>query len=1268
VSLLFVKPVSPYKGLDTFEDSELDALLFFGRERESEVIVANLLASKLTVLYGPSGVGKSSILRAAVARRLRELVPDAEVHVLDEWTGGASLPAPEGEAFLILDQFEEYFLYNHDGGPLLEQLPELLARPSVHVLVSLREDALARLDTFQAPIPNVFANHLRLDHLDVAAARAAILGPLGRYNELVAADETADIDPALVEAVLEQVTAGEVDDAPTNGGGSRRIEAPYLQLVLERVWEEERASGSRKLRFGTLRRLGGARAIVRDHLQRALGALPPREAEIATNALKFLVTPSRSKISHSLGDLVGYTDESPVELQTVLETLASQRILRAVAADGEEGRYEIFHDVLAEPVLAWRRDFEAQAAVERTRAAAERRHRRLLAIAGVALALAGAMAALTVWAFTQRSDARKQTAVAREQRSLAQQRAKATTRALHQVAVQAALAKSGRREALRQRNIARVNSHEALRQRNIARVNSHEAQVEARRALAAKREALRQAAIAKSERARATGEATLAEQRRREALVQEANAKTQQVRAELSAIQAKAGELAATALAQINANPAASVANALATAALEPSRKAEAVLRQVVVSDRLRSVLRGGAAVHSAAFSPDGSRILLVAGKGGARLFRPDGAPIRRLGTESVIAGGFSPDGALVATAGPDGVRLWNARDGSLVRTLTGDAGASVAFSGDGSRVAAATDDLGRVWTVSGAPLAALPHDGALSSIRLDGTGDRAVTVAIDDAGRLQARIFTVATAALERLLPERGLTSATFSPDSQVVATTSNDKTARLWSVASGAELAKMTSDGHLLGVDFSRDGKLLVTTNEAGGAGVWDVPSGAQRVQLVGPTNKVESAVFSPDARFVVISSLDRTARVFRTADGLQVALLAGHSGAVFDAEFSPDGRRVVTAGEDGTARVWDPGVGDLLQPVGKHDGPAYVAHISPDDRLAVSAGADSTARIWRLGGGPSIVLHHGGPVRDAVFSHDGKLVLTASDDGTAAIWRASDGAHLRSISNGAPVDAARFSPDDAIVATAGADGTAALWRTSDGARLAVLAGHNGAVESLAFSRNGKLLATGDDNGTTRVWNVATGARRLELPGGGRVIALAFAPDGTRLAAAGTDGKGRLWSVLDGRSINVLSGHTAALTDIEYSNDGGKIVTSSDDTDARLWDGRTGAPLKILRGHFNPVQAASFSPNGRWIVTAGPFTAGIWSTATGRLYPPTGSSDPYLRGPTLPLTSAEFSRGGRRILVASQDGTVRTYVCQICGGLNDLRRLAHALLRGVG
>src|SRR4051794_7286840 len=61
----------PYKGLASFGDTEIDAQLFFGRDLERDLLVANALASKLTVVYGPSGVGKSSLLRAGVAQALR---------------------------------------------------------------------------------------------------------------------------------------------------------------------------------------------------------------------------------------------------------------------------------------------------------------------------------------------------------------------------------------------------------------------------------------------------------------------------------------------------------------------------------------------------------------------------------------------------------------------------------------------------------------------------------------------------------------------------------------------------------------------------------------------------------------------------------------------------------------------------------------------------------------------------------------------------------------------------------------------------------------------------------------------------------------------------------------------------------------------------------------------------------------------------------------------------------------------------------------------
>ena len=215
---------SPYKGLSAFDDTDLDALLFFGRENETEIVVANALASRLTVLYGPSGVGKSSLLRAGVVRSLRELSETDTLGVayLSAWSGdpvaaigdaarGALADAVGGDPgdapgdlpdrldawtsalgcdlLLIFDQFEELFLYQAEGG-LLELLPELVTRPSlrVNVVLGIRDDELARLDVFKARIPGLFSNYLRLDLLERESARAAVLGPLERYNQLESAD------------------------------------------------------------------------------------------------------------------------------------------------------------------------------------------------------------------------------------------------------------------------------------------------------------------------------------------------------------------------------------------------------------------------------------------------------------------------------------------------------------------------------------------------------------------------------------------------------------------------------------------------------------------------------------------------------------------------------------------------------------------------------------------------------------------------------------------------------------------------------------------------------------------------------------------------------------------------------------------------------------------------------------------------------------------------------------------------------------------------
>ena len=433
---------APYIGLAPY--AEEDADIFFGRESECEIIAANLMASRLTLLYGPSGVGKTSALHAGVIRRLQSHATDyaeitgradAAVVVFDAWhddpvprfleraeeavhgATGATVPrsprshglagrlrtmaAPlDGGLFVILDQFEEYFVYHdhdHGAGSWTTEFAHALMQPDLRVnfLISIRDDALSRLDRFKGQVANLFENYLRIEHLTIEAAREAIERPLQVFNEIrPGADSQITIEPELVEVVIDQVRTGKV--ASAHGGlgvvteegasmnGRNHVEAPYLQLVMNRLWNEELAHGSSTLRLETLQRLGGSERIVRTHLDKALAALEPEHQAVAATAFRYLVTPSGTKITHSVSDLAAYAGLREDELGKVLAALVAPRvrILRPVAPPLNRPmlqRYEIFHDVLAASILDWRTRHERAVAaqqLERDKTEAEEEARR----------------------------------------------------------------------------------------------------------------------------------------------------------------------------------------------------------------------------------------------------------------------------------------------------------------------------------------------------------------------------------------------------------------------------------------------------------------------------------------------------------------------------------------------------------------------------------------------------------------------------------------------------------------------------------------------------------------------------------------------------------------------------------------------------------------------------------------------------------------------------------------------------------------------------
>lgn len=403
----------PYRGLMPY--TEADARFFFGRDTDRQIVIANLHASRLTILYGASGVGKSSLLQAGVAFHLHQQ-PGQAVIIFNNWhtdpvaglkqavmieigrllerqivqtedlpldkflqnqAQGLRLPL-----MIILDQFEEFFLYNRQVDDP-RSFPAEFARSvnqsdcPVNFLISIREDTLSKLDLFERRIPGLFNNYLRINHLDQNAAREAIIQPLNVYNQEHSPDQQIKPEEHLITTIIEQVRKdkiligqvgqGRIEPAMGDRLGKEdvRIETAYLQLVLTRLWEEEVRRNSQILRLTTLKALGGAEKIVREYLDMVMGSLGPDQKEIAARIFGYLVTPSGTKIAYTVTDLASYAETTTDRIQTMIGCLAEQRVLRPVASgvnEIAEPRYEIYHDVLAQAVLDWRTRYESRVA------------------------------------------------------------------------------------------------------------------------------------------------------------------------------------------------------------------------------------------------------------------------------------------------------------------------------------------------------------------------------------------------------------------------------------------------------------------------------------------------------------------------------------------------------------------------------------------------------------------------------------------------------------------------------------------------------------------------------------------------------------------------------------------------------------------------------------------------------------------------------------------------------------------------------------------
>jgi WD40 repeat protein len=596
---------------------------------------------------------------------------------------------------------------------------------------------------------------------------------------------------------------------------------------------------------------------------------------------------------------------------------------------------------------------------------------------------------------------------------------------------------------------------------------------------------------------------------------------------------------------------------------LEPANRFRAIssIRDVLYEVKEQERLIGHSNwVYSVAFSPDGETIATASADQTVKLWNRQGEELQTLQGHSswVYSVAFSPDGQTLATASADPtVKLWNLR-GEELQTLQGhnDAVLSVAFSPNGQTLAtASSDQTVKLWNRLGEELQTLQgHNDAVLSVAFSPDGQTLATASSDQTVKLWNRLG-------EELQTLQGhndaVYSVAFSPDGETVATASWDNTVKLWN-RQGKELTTLLGHSDVVrSVVFSPIGEIFATASADQTVKLWN-RQGEELEVFQGHNSFVNSVSFSPDGETIATASADQTVKLWkRQGEGLTILLDYGDgvmSDGVMSVAFSPDGETIATINENQPVKLWNR-QGDELQTLHGHSGVVRSVVFSLDGEMIATASADQTAKLWNRQGEELQTLQgHSASINEVAFSPDGETIATASADQTVKLWN-RQGEELQTLqSHNSFINSVAFSPDGETIATASADQTVKLWNRQ-GEELQTLQGHSAPINSVTFSSDGEIIATASADQTAKLWN-RQGEELQTLQGHSSFVnSVTFSPDGEIIATASADQTAKLWN-RQGEELQTLHGHTATVSKVAFSPDGETLATASGDSTVKLWN----------------------------------------------------------------------------------------------------------------
>jgi WD40 repeat protein/serine/threonine protein kinase len=601
----------------------------------------------------------------------------------------------------------------------------------------------------------------------------------------------------------------------------------------------------------------------------------------------------------------------------------------------------------------------------------------------------------------------------------------------------------------------------------------------------------------------------------------------------------------------------------------------------------------------------------------------------------------FSPDGRTLVSCGQDGtVRLWEVATGRPLRTIAAHATGvnSAAFSPDGrSLITAADNGQVRLWDAGTCSLQATvaAHEGSADA-RFAPDGRRLLSAGRSD-GLLKVWDLVTLRELASRRAHEGELRSIALSPDGTTLATAGGDGYARLWNLGDlSLKKSLVVHNGPVHGLVFSADGMRLATADGSGRLRMWDLPAGNPRDGFAGHahTDDAQAVAFLAERRMVVSADGQPILRrpdhdphvqalsvvvsadshgILRLSDatnGNSLTALIGHAGKIWGISASPDGTTFATGSSDDTIKLWNAQVPQHWRAILVPNGSGPFA-FTPDGRTLIVAD---------LVGGRSFVPPNGA----TAYTVDANLEVSGFDAQTGAKR------FHRILNRGEATQGPWLTADGTLALLLQPGDKATTWEIATGRRLATIEHHGGPC----LSRSG-FVTVHSPGGPVDLLDAVTGQRRT-LRGtesadyvasslDARVVALrtrdelaiwdrvsgqvrrtrqgvrngwrtaTFSPDATILAMSeARPGVIQLWDVETLELVDGLPGHTAPVSDLDFSPDGRVLASLSSDGVVKLWDVAARAELLTLRGSHRPPLC--FVPDGRTLACRAHFDGRDW------------------------------------------------------------------------